>query len=693
MVADALISKDPAYVRSLLAELASEILRLQEQTHAEPRRTGVFETEELRRWATTELPFEGLSASKTPNAPSGRQKPTTPHDSLSTPTSALDTRPEAADSFGSFIEKIDELHMKKFEAEDEVASLSVELVAQRGRHEEGNRQFLYTANDLKSQNEDLDSRSSMLSCQKAGGAEGSKTGRSTSISPLPATDEGERKLGSRVRAFAQRLASPHPSGSHEEMEIIRRPSDGREMSHGSCSSTINTGADFGSVQSCDPEIKPLTSSIDESRKVIAALEEQLRLTEQRVMILEQRLQIVKESGDAVIKSLNEELADMAEDRAKSEGALIKEMSILNSHRRAERCEYEKRIQEWIVHDANRKAEVEEYKKSIQSLLETVHGMNVDVADCHVGTRSSSWDGQAEREMHQDLIDYIQLLQGIQKNGTKMKRSLVMTINDAFDVEFNANPNVADRILEYYRSRPELKDFTLKSELGRMSYEVVFLDEKNGKDMKLVSTEDIRSYFASLEKIDKDDDEVDIILRAANQSLLADPLSMLTCEGDGKLVHSGSFHSTLIATECSFKLDLRRKGQRRVKVQCELAICVPSGSDGTRDGAEVSREKGCDEKASATLELARANLVIQFSPSPTSTPSGPLVKYSLIDIKPSIISFEVGSDTERAIQSAASVLARDRYSHIQDGGQRAEVRPNNVKSRFMSRLVAGMDRIR
>jgi hypothetical protein len=725
MVVDALNIKDPAHVRRLLADFAAEILRLQDQTHPEPHRTGVFEPEELRRWATAKLPGE-LSTSTTPKhvAPSGRDKLTTPLDSLPTPTSAFDGRSEAADLLGSHIETMqlgdergvgtapteaamtetkitdstgegklsvnEESRMKRCESEAEAALLRAELVAQRERHEEERRQLLKTADDLKSRNEDLESR---LKVQLLGGTEMSKSGRSTS-SPLPVTDEGERGFGLRVRALAQRLTSPHLRGNHEEMETVPRPSDDREMGHDSCSSTLKTGADFDSVQSCEPEIKPSTSGIDESRKIIAALEEQLRLTEQRATILEQRLQIVKESGDAVIQSLNEELADVAEDRAISEGAIIKELSVLDSKRRAERCEYEKRIQEWIVHDANRKAEVEEYEKRIKSLLDIVHMMNVDVADCHAETSSSHWDREAEQEMYQDLIDYIHLLQGISKNGTKVKRSLIMTINDKFDVRFNANPNVADRILEYYRSRPELKDFTIKSELPRMDYEVVFVDEMTGKDMKLVSTEDIRSYFASLEKIDTDDDEVDIILRAANQSLLADPLSMLTCEGDGKLVHSGSFHSTLIATVCSFKLDLRRKGQRRVKVQCELAICVPSGSDGTTDGAEVSQETGGDDKASATLVLARANLVIQFSPSPTSTPSGPLVKYSLIDIKPSIISIEVGSDTERAIRSAASALARDRHSHIQDGGQHVEVRPNNVKSRFLSRLVAaGMDRIR
>ena len=113
--------------------------------------------------------------------------------------------------------------------------------------------------------------------------------------------------------------------------------------------------------------------------------------------------------------------------------------------------------------------------------------------------------------------------------------------------------------------------------------------------------------------------------------------------------------------------------------------MPSGSDGTKIGGEAAKEGGNDEKISATLELARAHLVIQFSPSPTATPSGPLVKYSLSDIKPTIKSVDEGSDTERAILSAASVLARDRYSNIQNGGQIAEVRQPIVKGGMLSRL--------
>lgn len=417
---------------------------------------------------------------------------------------------------------------------------------------------------------------------------------------------------------------------------------------------------------------------DSSTKLVATLEEQLRNAEHRATVLEQRLNIVKESGDSVIQSLNEELADIAEDRARVEAAMIKELSLLDSQRRTERDEYEKRIQEWIAHDANRKTEVEDYEARIGSLLSTVRMMSTD---CNMVTTSSSWaDKEAEDKMYHDLVSYIQ--QFNIKSGGNGKRSLVMSINDAFDLQFNANPNIADDMVDYYRARPELKEFTLKSELPRMDYEVLAVDKETGNDIRLVETDEVRFYLESLKESNTDDyEEVDIILRAANQSLLADPLAMMTGEGNGKLVHSGSFHSTVIATVCSFKLDLRREGERRVKVQCELAICVPSGYDGTSEHSEGSEDKA------ATLEIARVVLVIQFSPSETATPSGPLVKYSLMDIIPTITNYEEGSDNAIALRSAAAVLARDRNTHIQGGAMNAENEDSDVTSNYRSRFFS------
>lgn len=639
------------------------------------------------------------AASTTPTTIPTPTKPT-PLDSLPTPTSTSEGRSGAADFLRDRIKEMqisesgsvgsasdaenriadfshrsayEELRIEKGEAEAAVALLSAELIALRGRHEDDKSRLMQTVKDLRRWNEELESRLTLQRLDsKANGVDAARTRSSSGSSQ--ALDERDTKFGFRVRALAQRWTSPHPRSSPCTVngeEEVPPPSDHHVLTRDNYTQVIASGKDIAQVDILVDNV--------ESKLIIETLQEKLRQSEHRAAILEQRLAIVKESGDAVIQSLNEELADVADDRARSEAAMIKELSILDNQRRAERSQHERSIQEWIAHDAHRKAEIEEYEERIKSLLETIRMMSDGVTDVHIGNSSSSLDKDAEQEVYDELIDYIQLLGGNVKNG-KGKRSLISNINDAFDIEFNANPNVADNMLEYYRSRPELKDFTLKSELPRMNYEVLVVDDETGKETKLTSTEEIRSYFGSLDKSTPDDD-VDLLLRAANQSLLADPLGVLSGDGDGRLVHSGRFHSTLIATDCSFRLDLRREGQRRVKVQCKLAICVPSGSDGCITPAVSSEDEGKDEKVSATLELARAILVIEFSPSPTATPSGPLVKYALMDIKPTICDFDEGSENARAIQAAAAVAARDRYSHIQFASH--ELRP--IKSRFFSRV--------
>ncbi len=760
-----------ASLRLQLAELSSELLRLQENTTAEdgapkPRRNGTFAPEKLRSLLVVSdgsPTYHHLNAPRTPSSPSRHSQksiPSTPHSArshlecLPSPASTSDGRSEAAnllrerirkmqqdslsgignntsgnDDDGSSssriadfsmgeqpsIEQYEQLRLQKSEAEAESALLSAELVALRGRHEEERRKLLKTTEELRRRNEELERRISMHRLE--GGKSG--LGRGTSCPNVMEDDpDGGKAFGFRVRAFAQRWASPAPNTSRQQDVTPATPEERRELRRdlsvaSSCgNSTINTNEDFSQelapgIGAIDPtalypEVENAqTSNNEEAMKIIAALEEQLRQSEQRAKILEQRLQIVKESGDAVIRSLNEELADVAEDRARAESAMIKELSVLDSQRRQERDDYERRIQEWVALDADRKIEIEEYQRRIESLLGTVRIMDSEAG----GAESSGIDGgrniapsqsrdlEAEKKMHKDLIDYIHLLEGKSQGNNKKRISpLISTINGAFDVEFNANPTVADDMIEYYRSRPELKEFTLKSELPRMDYEVLLLDQQTNETLKLTNTDEIRSYFASLEDGNMDE-EVELLIRASNQSLLADPLAMLTGEGEGKLVHSGSFHSTVIATECSFKLDLRHEGQRRVKVHCELAICVPSGADNAAgyEGTLTPENSESDQKLerkSATLELARADLAIQFSPSPTSTPSGPLVKYTLLDIKPTISDYGVEGENEAAIQSAVMVLARDRHTHIrynENDANSISSRSSSVKNRLISRV--------
>lgn len=558
-----------------------------------------------------------------------------------------------------------------------MALLQAEFLAARGRHEEEKREWIRSMNEMQRRNEELESRMSLYNLEDA------KRSNSRAASARGEAGENEQNGGRfGLRAFAQRFQSPsQQQPSKSQPDEISFTSTIASVDHNTPGLGTNALKADITLQDSDQQLFLIEN--------VATLEQKLSQAEQRSKVLEQRLQIVKESGDAVIRSLNEELSDVADDRARSESAMIKELAALDSQRRKEKEEYEKRIDDWIALDERRSLEMKEYERRVQSLLEVVKRLDANNGGslALVPASSTSFDAEAENDMYKDLINYLEML--------SQRRTLVRSVNEALDMEFNANPTVADDMIEYYKSRPELKEFTLKSELPRMNYEVLVFDEKNGEDTKLVSTDDIRAYFSSLEdKEEAIDEEIEIIMRAANQSLLADPLAMLTGEGDGKLVHFGSFHSTLIATVCSFQLDLRREGERRVKVSCELAVCIPSGLDGSGRAPEKSPEEHDDKEEkidedkseqSATLELARASLAIQFSPSPTSTPSGPLVKYTLLDVQPVITDYEEGSEDALALHMAAAVLARDRHTNIRvSASPSLESRPT-VRSRFMSRL--------
>jgi hypothetical protein len=611
-----------------------------------------------------------------PSSPAPRGNDTPPDDDSRVVDFSIDERS------CSTIEQ--QLRNEKNEAQATMAVLQAELLATRGRHEEEKREWISSINELKRRNEELEGRLSLYTL------EGGKKNNIRSMSAPKVTrgETGENDgagLG-RFRAFAQRFGTP----------AIREPQQQQPHKPSLDEVSIPTTIATNDIEpsGLNPNALKADISLNESDQQlflienVTALEQKLSQSEHRAKILEQRLQIVKESGDAVIRSLNEELSDVAEDRARSESAMIKELAALDSQRRREKEEYERRIDDWIALDERRSLEIKEYERRIQSLLDVVKRMDENRGgDCItsiVPASSASFDAEAEAQMYKDLIDYLELL--------SQRRTLVRSVNESLDMEFNANPTVADEMIDYYKSRPELREFTLKSELPRMDYEVLIVDEESGVDSKLVTTDEIRAYFLALEKEGSLDEEVDIILRASNQSLLADPLAMLTGEGDGKLVHFGSFHSTLIATVCSFQLDLRREGERRVKVNCELAICVPSGLDGVGRAPEKSPENDDHEnddtieeaEQSATLELARATLAIQFSPSPTSTPSGPLVKYTLLDVRPMITNYEEGSEDASAIHTAAAVLARDRHTGIRVTETVNDNRPNATR-RFLSRF--------
>lgn len=61
-----------------------------------------------------------------------------------------------------------------------------------------------------------------------------------------------------------------------------------------------------------------------------------------------------------------------------------------------------------------------------------------------------------------------------------------------------------------------------------------------------------------------------------------------------------------------------------------------------------------------------------------------MKYTLIDVEPTITDYEEGSEDAQAMHTAAAVLARDRHTNIRATTTPSDDRPT-VKSRFLSRF--------
>lgn len=181
------------------------------------------------------------------------------------------------------------------------------------------------------------------------------------------------------------------------------------------------------------------------------------------------------------------------------------------------------------------------------------------------------------------------------------------------------------IVEYYASRPELRDYTLGVELDRdLDYTLVLPSGEAVTDKGA-----IRAHFRDGGGCDGDGgggpptfDTKELLIRSANQSLLADALIALTGSEDVLLpsseYSSPSSHTedeggrkkpglilpgpvlsmTSVVEKCHFTVDLSRG---RVEAICVLAISVPDGD--------------------RRLVLARAILIANFQPPPPSPPGG------------------------------------------------------------------------
>uniref|UniRef100_A0A7S1ZHR8 Uncharacterized protein n=1 Tax=Trieres chinensis TaxID=1514140 RepID=A0A7S1ZHR8_TRICV len=185
-------------------------------------------------------------------------------------------------------------------------------------------------------------------------------------------------------------------------------------------------------------------------------------------------------------------------------------------------------------------------------------------------------------------------------------SRICSARDILEEEFST-PEKANAACVYYQNRPNLKKQTLEKDVPRMNYEFSL-----GDGNILSNPKDIQSYF--LRTDDHEGEEADeLILRAANQSLLADLVLVLS---RAKVVDQ-RFQASVVASDCRFLVDLNsgadQTNRKFVRAKCDLSICVPGGEGRDR------------------LTLASLQVGVYFSP-PNKGCSEAILRYRILGVK-------------------------------------------------------------
>ena len=265
--------------------------------------------------------------------------------------------------------------------------------------------------------------------------------------------------------------------------------------------------------------------------------------------------------------------------------------------------------------------------------------------------------ESQRRIFQILSNYLSSIQQsdfLDRLNHKLHKKLTRRGHRSRRSRHNA---AAADLLAYYATRPELKRLTLDVEMDRMEYTLILQDGQVVKDKDC-----IRAYFVAQEESrtqDQDYIETDeLLVRAANQSILADAIVALTgsedvhdhnnsrckdffnsrcCQEKSRkkvdntcfILSGPTLSMSAIAEKCDIVIDLQ-KGL--VDAVCVLATSVPARTPTGR------------------LVLARAILSVQFQP-------GISVRYSVSHVK----TYHSPDSTE--VRNVATSLARDQNMFV------------------------------
>lgn len=173
-------------------------------------------------------------------------------------------------------------------------------------------------------------------------------------------------------------------------------------------------------------------------------------------------------------------------------------------------------------------------------------------------------------------DY-QIFRGISKRELSFRSQIRCFEDDLHSKSFVAklNSTIRNRLvsgtdfLGYYKSQPDLKDYTLKQELYRIHYTVI-----TPQKSLLTHPRDILDYVKSETQDQAEGHE--LLYRAANQSIFADAMIALT-SFDG-LVRPQLCAGTFV-DKSSIIIDMSRE-HPHVRAQCFMNISIPD-NEGNR----------------------------------------------------------------------------------------------------------------
>ena len=148
--------------------------------------------------------------------------------------------------------------------------------------------------------------------------------------------------------------------------------------------------------------------------------------------------------------------------------------------------------------------------------------------------------------------------------------MLSSINAVLEFEYNT-PLKAEELVEYYGSRPQLAEYTRSKELQRMNYIVVLPDGHLETNKERILAENLLP-------------DNSLVSRAANQSLLADLLQVIT---GNDLIVQPKYFAICVATWCQFTIHIGDQGADIVDCRAQLSLSLPSEECDRLSIAEVS----------------------------------------------------------------------------------------------------------